>query len=172
MLDQVSPRRGALELYIDAGPLARDIGYALGRDRLPESPLVLAGGALFGVALARLDTSLGSRQVLFATVGAVVVITGLCWSGPVRGRFGWLLPALVRGMECAFVTKTTAVIAPDLEWLAYAYLVVIAFHHTDSVARMRYLGRGPARWVYTAGLGYEGRMLGLAPLAVAGDQPD
>jgi hypothetical protein len=76
MLDQVSPRRGALELYIDAGPLARDIGYALGRVRLPEIPLVLAAGALLGVALAGLDTSLGSRQVLFATVGAVVVITG------------------------------------------------------------------------------------------------
>ena len=126
MLDQVSPRRGALELYIDAGPLARDIGHALGRVRLPEIPLVLAAGALLGVALAGLDTSLGSRQVLFATVGAVVVITGLCWSGPVRGRFGWLLPALVRVMEYAFVIRTTAVIAGDLEWLAYAYLVVIA----------------------------------------------
>jgi hypothetical protein len=170
MLDQVSPRRGALELYIDAGPLARDIGYALGRVRLPEIPLVLTAGALLGVALARLNTSLGSRQVLFVTVGAVVVITGLCWSGPVRGRFGWLLPALVRVMEYAFVTRTTAVIAPDLEWLAYAYLVVIAFHHTDSVARMRYLGRGPARWVYTAGLGYDGRMLVLAALAVTGSE--
>jgi hypothetical protein len=170
MLDQVSPRRGALELYIDAGPLARDIGHALGRVRLPEIPLVLAAGALLGVALAGLDTSLGSRQVLFATVGAVVVITGLCWSGPVRGRFGWLLPALVRVMEYAFVIRTTAVIAGDLEWLAYAYLVVIAFHHTDSVARMRYLGRGPARWVYTAGLGYDGRMLVLAALAVTGSE--
>jgi|SRR5262245_29942176 len=170
MLDQVPPRRGALELYIDAGPLARDIGYALGRVRLPEIPLVLAAGALLGVALARLDGSLGSRQVLFATVGAVVVITGLCWSGPVRGRFGWLLPALVRVMEYAFVARTTAVIAADLEWLAYGYLVVIAFHHTDSVARMRHLGRGPARWVYTAGLGYDGRMLVLAALAVTGTE--
>ena len=170
MLDQVSPRRGALELYIDAGPLARDIGYALGRVRLPEIPLVLTAGALLGVALARLDTSLGSRQVLFATVGAVVVITGLCWSGPVRGRFGWLLPALVRVMEYAFVARTTAVIAPDLEWLAYVYLVVIAFHHTDTVARMRHLGRGPARWVYTAGLGYDGRMLVLAALALTGSE--
>src|SRR5215813_3307228 len=120
MLDQVSPRRGALELYIDAGPLARDIGYALGRVRLPEIPLVLT--------------------------------------------------ALVRVMEYAFVARTTAVIAPDLEWLAYVYLVVIAFHHTDTVARMRHLGRGPARWVYTAGLGYDGRMLVLAALALTGPE--
>src|SRR4029450_10996665 len=148
MLDQVSPRRGALELYIDAGPLARDIGYAVGRVRLPEIPLVLAAGALLGVALARLDTSLGSRQVLFATVGAVVVITGLCWSGPVRGRFGWLLPALVRVMEYAFVTRTTAGIGPDLG------------------------GRGEAgaRGVYTAGLVYGGGMRALAAWAVPGSE--
>lgn len=170
MLDQISPRRGALELYVDAGPLARDIGYAVGRVRLPEIPLLLFAAALLGAALTRLDTSLGSRQILFATVAAVVVITGLCWSGPVRGRFGWLLPAIVRVIEYAFVTRTTAVIAGDLQWLAYTYLVVIAFHHTDSVARMRHVGRGPARWVYTAGLGYDGRMLTLAALAVSGTE--
>jgi hypothetical protein len=170
MLDQISPRRGALELYVDAGPLARDIGYAAGRVRLPEIPLLLFAGALLVAVLARLDTSLGSRQLLFATVAAVVVITGLCWSGPVRGRFGWLLPAIVRVIEYAFVTRTTAVIAGDLQWLAYTYLVVIAFHHTDSVARMRHVGRGPARWVYTAGLGYDGRMLTLAALAVSGTE--
>jgi hypothetical protein len=170
MLDQISPRRGALELYVDAGPLARDIGYAAGRVRLPEIPLLLFAGALLGVVLARFDTSLGSRQLLFATVGAVVVITGLCWSGPVRGRFGWLLPAIVRIIEYAFVTRTTVVVAEDLQWLAYTYLVVIAFHHTDSVARMRHAGRGPARWVYTAGLGYDGRMLTLAALALSGTE--
>ncbi len=168
MLDEIPARRGALEIYVDAGPIARDIGQALGRIRLPEIPLLLGAAALLGLALARLDTSLASRQLLFGAVGAVVVITGLCWSGPVRGRFGWWLPALVRAIEYAFVVRTTAVVAEDLQWLSFGYLVVIAFHHTDSVARMRHTGRGPARWVYTAGLGYDGRMLVLAALVLSG----
>lgn len=169
MLDEKPVRRVALELYVDAGPLARDIGYAMGRLRLPEIPLLLLAGTIMGGVLVGFDGSLGWRQALFGTVCGVVVLTGLCWSGPVRGRFGWLLPALVRAIEYAFVIRTTAVFAPDLLWLAYLYLVAVAFHHTDTVARLRHLARGPARWVYTAGLGYDGRMLVVAALVVAGE---
>jgi hypothetical protein len=72
-------------------------------------------------------------------------------------------------MEYAFVIRTTAVIAGDLEWLAYAFLVVIAFHHTDSVARMRHLGRGPARWVYS-GAWLRRADAGPAALALTGSE--
>ena len=37
MLDQVSPRRGALELYIDAGPLARARNYTIEISRPPPA---------------------------------------------------------------------------------------------------------------------------------------
>jgi Family of unknown function (DUF5941) len=180
MLDSQPARRSALELYVDAGPLARDIGYAVGRVRLPEIPLMLLAVAAMAAVLAGREPATGGQdvdglwvssywpQILFGGIGAVIVITGLCWSGPVRGRFGWILPALVRVIEYAFVIRTVAVVDPDAQWLAYLYLTVVGYHHTDTVARLRHVGRGPARWVYTAGLGYDGRMLVIGGLVLAG----
>ncbi len=178
MLDPQPSRRKSLELYVDAGPLARDVGYAAGRVRPPEIPLLLFAGVIVGGVLTGYDDATPGAdglwasshwsQLLFGVVGAAVVITGLCWSGPVRGRLGWLLPPILRVIEYGFVIRTTTVVAPDLTWLAYVYLAVVAYHHTDTIARLRHLGLGPARWVYTAGLGYDGRMLVVAALALAG----
>lgn len=157
-----------LEYEIDDGPLVRDIGQALRGLRFPEIHLLLLAAVLMGVPLWLLDDSDAARQWLFAGTVIGLIVTGLCWSGPVRGRFGWLLPALLRALEYSYVLLLTYRLAPDLLPVAYGYLVVVAFHHYDVAYRLRHTGRPPARWVYTAGLGYDGRLLVIAALTLSG----
>jgi len=157
-----------LEYQMDAGPLVRDIGQALRGLRFPELHMLLLAAVLMGVPLWLLEDTDAARQWLFAGTVIGLIVTGLCWSGPVRGRFGWLLPALLRAIEYSYVLLLIYRLAPDLLPVAYGYLVVVAFHHYDIAYRLRHTGRAPARWVYTAGLGYDGRLLIIASLTLAG----
>ena len=168
MFDLGAERPSDLEYQMDAGPLARDIGQALRGLRFPELHLLLLAATLMGVPLWLLEDTTSARQWLFTGTLIGLVVTGLCWSGPVRGRFGWLLPSMLRAIEYSYVIALVYQLAPDLLPVAYAYLVVVAFHHYDTAYRLRHTGTGPARWLYTAGLGYDGRLLVIASLTLAG----
>jgi hypothetical protein len=96
-----------------------------------------------------------------------VVATGLAFAGPVRGRFRWAVPSVLRLAELGLVLRLTQVLAPDAAAVAYLLLFVLAFHHYDTLFRVL-AGAETPRWVGTAGFGYDGRMLLVAALALAG----
>jgi uncharacterized protein DUF5941 len=52
----------------------------------------------------------------------------------------------------------------------YALIGALAYHHYDTVYRTRQR-LWPARWVFAAGLGWDGRMLVAAVAALAGVLP-
>jgi phosphatidylglycerophosphate synthase len=158
-VEQVSGRDGEIDQLVDVGR----VGRALAR-RLPplERPVVapaLAGvAAVFTVAVA----GTGQRWLIVLGLLAVVVLAAPAWREPPGGAFGWLLPGVVRGLEYGLVVRVVAAVDHDAMPLAYGALCAVAYHHYDTVYRWRHTGSGPHRWVFRAGLGWDGRLLLLA----------
>ncbi|MGQ0632316.1 MAG: DUF5941 domain-containing protein [Sporichthyaceae bacterium] len=92
------------------------------------------------------------------------LLASLLWKGRLGGRFGWLLPGLVRAIEYTLVVVLVAAVDSAAVAAAFAYLAALAYHHYDTVYRWRHTGAGPPRWVFAAALGVEGRILALLAL--------
>ena len=163
--DTAAPTRTAdLDHHLDAGPLARFVGAQVRRLKLRQSIPIAVFGLLALAAFVVVPYWIAAAAGL---VIAGVVISGLSWWRPVGGRLGWLLPALLRGIEYSLVVRFTAVVSPDAMPAAYAFLAAVAYHHYDTVYRLRHTGTGPSPWTYVIGLGYDGRLI-LVALFVAG----
>jgi hypothetical protein len=157
-----------LDAYRDDGPLASWIGrLADGRLRAGEASLTLLGLLPVVAVLAwpaqRLSVGAASAGI---AIGVVLVALGAHDTG--RGRLAWLVPALLRTIEFGGLVKLTVVAAPDAMPACYALLGVLAFHHYDTVYRLRHQRVAPPRWVATLGGGWDGRLLQGCVLAVAG----
>lgn len=157
-----------LVAYCDPGPLAQLLCRAGSRLRSPGTAVMLmvAVTPLAGVllVLGRLP-----HPALVAAVGWYVVLTGLALGRGVSGRFGWLVPVLVRAAEYALVARATAVVAPEALPAAYGLIAAAAWHHYDAVYRLRHLGAAPPGWLAVAGGGFDLRMLVVALLALGGE---
>lgn len=100
------------------------------------------------------------------------------WIGRVLGADGpprehayaleWLVPPLVRVAEYGCLAALTAAADPEALPLCFAFLGVLAFHHYDTVYRLRHQRLTPPPWVRIAGAGWEGRLLVASILAWAG----
>jgi hypothetical protein len=100
------------------------------------------------------------------------------WVGRVLGRdrpprerayaLEWLVPPLVRLVEYGLLATLTAAADPDALPLCFAFLGVLAFHHYDTVYRLRHQRLAPPSWVRLAGAGWEGRLLIASILALTG----
>jgi hypothetical protein len=76
------------------------------------------------------------------------------------GRFDWLVPPILRLTEYGFIASVGfARSVPPL--LILAVLGAVAFHHYDTVYRVRQRVY-PPQWLSLAGLGWDGRMLVIA----------
>ncbi len=85
-----------------------------------------------------------------------------------RGRFSWLVPGTIRALEYGLLILTAALAHGDAMRACFALLAVLAFHHYDTVYRLRQQGAPPPAWVSTATGGWEGRIiLAFVALAVA-----
>jgi len=84
------------------------------------------------------------------------------------GRLAWLVPPLVRVLEYGFLIWLTATAAPDAMPRCFALLGVLAFHHYDTVYRLRHQRVAPPAWVRAIGGGWEGRVALAALAAVLG----
>lgn len=80
----------------------------------------------------------------------------------------WLVPPCLRALEYGSLIAVTALADPDALPMCFALLVVLAFHHYDTVYRLRHQGPAPPSWLRAAGGGWEGRILGACLLALAG----
>ncbi|WP_089107252.1 DUF5941 domain-containing protein [Streptomyces hyaluromycini] len=154
----------ALADLADNGPLAGFVSRTGGRTPLGP-PLVLA---LAGVAV--LTASLLSGVTWAPVVGAFVyaVASGRALAGPLKGALDWLVPPLFRAAEygTVLVLASKSGVNGALP-AAFGLVAAVAYHHYDTVYRIRGDAGAPPAWLVRAIGGQEGRTLLVTVLAAA-----
>jgi phosphatidylglycerophosphate synthase len=151
----------ALADLADSGPLASLVARAT-RARLGAPLLVaLAGTAVLAVALF-------SGVTWAPVVGAVVytVTAGQALYRPLKGSLDWLVPPLFRAAEYGTVLVLAA--QADVNGAlpaAFGLVGAVAYHHYDTVYRIRGDAGAPPAWLVRAIGGHEGRTLLVTVLA-------
>ncbi|MFE0099747.1 DUF5941 domain-containing protein [Streptomyces sp. NPDC059009] len=155
----------ALRDLADNGPLAGLFSRFVLGPRTQGAPVfAFAGGAaLIGTALAN---SYGSIVVV---VGAAVYVafSGLALARPLKGPLDWLVPPFFRAAEYGTVLVLAA--KADVNGAlpaAFGLVSAVAYHHYDTVYRIRGNAGAPPHWLVRAIGGQEGRTLVVALAAV------
>ncbi|KOG29288.1 DUF5941 domain-containing protein [Streptomyces resistomycificus] len=153
----------ALADLADNGPLASLVARAT-RVRLGAPLLVaLAGTAVLAVSL--------FSGVTWAPVAGAVVYTvtaGQALYRPLKGALDWLVPPLFRAAEYGTVLVLAA--RADVNGAlpaAFGLVAAVAYHHYDTVYRIRGNAGAPPAWLVRAIGGHEGRTLLVTVLAAA-----
>ncbi|RPF37846.1 DUF5941 domain-containing protein [Streptomyces sp. TLI_185] len=153
----------ALADLADSGPLAELLGRAArGESRHSMAYLAFVGAAL--VTLSALLWGAGWQTVLcgvgYVLMSAVTVLR------PLKGPLDWLVPPLFRAAEYGTVLVLAA--KADVNGAlpaAFGLVAAVAYHHYDTVYRIRgNAGASPA-WLVRAIGGHEGRTLLVTVLA-------
>jgi hypothetical protein len=156
--------------YRDDGPVAQTLGRLTGGQLPPLLPLLVA--AIVTAILLVAGVGGQTSPAIFAPVLALL-LCGPASANPHSGRLDWLVPPLIRAIEYGYLA-TLGFAHGVSKPLVYAFIGILAYHHYDTVYRTRQR-LWPARWVFRAGLGWDGRMLiavaatlvGVLPLAFA-----
>ncbi|MEV5457994.1 DUF5941 domain-containing protein [Streptomyces cellulosae] len=149
----------ALADLADGGPLTE----LLHRSRARGGVAAAALGAVLVTGSALLWGA-GWQTVLAAV--AYVICSAAATGRPLTGRLDWLVPPLFRAAEYG----TVLVLAADAEVngalpAAYGLVSAVAYHHYDTVYRIRGGAGAPPRPLVRATGGHEGRTLAVAVLA-------
>ncbi|MGW8779946.1 DUF5941 domain-containing protein [Streptomyces sp. NPDC055796] len=156
----------ALADLADSGPVAELAGRLVGR----MAPGAAIAAAVIG-SVALLWTAwayeFGARQVVIAAV-FYAVLAGAAVARPLKGALDWLVPPVFRAAEYTTVLILAAKAdVPGALPAAFGLVAAVAYHHYDTVYRIRGGSGAPPRWlVWTIG-GHEGRVLLTAVLASA-----
>jgi hypothetical protein len=86
--------------------------------------------------------------------------------GAGTGPVTWIVPPLLRLFEYGSLITLTVLTDRNALPLCIAFLGVLAFHHYDTVYRLRHQGRPPSPWVRAVGGGWDGRLLIASLLAL------
>ncbi|CAM5321856.1 hypothetical protein GCM10010261_67050 [Streptomyces pilosus] len=158
----------ALADLTDSGPLTEALGGPLAKParRLPgfAAPAVALLGGLTVVATA-VFTGFGGPWTVLAAV-AYVLTSELAVARPLKGALDWLVPPFFRAAEYGTVLGLAA--AADVDGAlpaAYGLVAAVAYHHYDTVYRIRGNAGASPRWLVRAIGGHEGRVLAVAVLA-------
>ncbi|TQL18823.1 DUF5941 domain-containing protein [Streptomyces sp. SLBN-134] len=158
----------ALADLADSGPLVEALtrGGKSPAGRLPGSvapAVALLGGAAV-VATAALTGFGGPWTAVAACV--YVLASALAVARPLKGALDWLVPPFFRAAEYG----TVLALAADADVngalpAAYGLVAAVAYHHYDTVYRIRGNAGASPRWLVRALGGHEGRTLAVAVLA-------
>ncbi|WP_328947024.1 CDP-alcohol phosphatidyltransferase family protein [Streptomyces sp. NBC_00250] len=156
----------ALADLADSGPLAGIAGRILGRTGiLMLPPLVLAVIATGALLAAVLGRPFGSQQTIVAAA-LYVVFSGAAVARPLKGPLDWLLPPLFRAAEYTTVLVLAARSdSPQALPAAFGLVAAVAYHHYDTVYRIRGGTGAPPAWLVRVTGGHEGRTLLVTVLA-------
>lgn len=156
----------ALADLADSGPLAELQARLLrGRAGAVGGPVYVAAlGAALMIAGA-LYLPFGDAR-LIAVVVIYVLTAGLAASRPLKGALDWLVPPLFRAAEYATVLVLAAK-ADSAQALpaAFGLVAAVAYHHYDTVYRIRGGTGAPPAWLVRTVGGHEGRTLVVVVLA-------
>ncbi|MFD4117688.1 DUF5941 domain-containing protein [Streptomyces niveus] len=158
----------ALADLADTGPLAELVARAVRRPvrALPGVlPLLVAlagGAAVVGVA------AFGPLDSPLLILGALVyvVTSGIAVAHRMGGPLDWLVPPVFRATEYGFLLVLAArADVPGALPAAFGLVAAVAYHHYDTVYRIRGGAGAPPRGLVRALGGHEGRTLLVAVLA-------
>ncbi|MET8076520.1 DUF5941 domain-containing protein [Streptomyces sp. NPDC005303] len=154
----------ALADLADNGPLAGLLArVSLAPLGGPRAAVALAGTAILALTLFSGDT--------WATVGSALVYAiaaGQALYRPLKGALDWLVPPLFRAAEYGTVLVLAA--QADVNGAlpaAFGLVGAVAYHHYDTVYRIRGNAGAPPAWLVRAVGGHEGRTLLVTVLAAA-----
>ena len=157
-----------LDAYRDDGPLAMGLGRTLGPLVPVPAALLTALAGLPLIALLAIDGERVSREALGVAVAWALLAGGVAAGRPDTGRFAWIVPPVLRLLEYGSLLALAAVAEPNAVPACFALVAVLAFHHYDTVYRLRHQGADPPRWLSLAGGGWDGRMVLGYVLLLAG----
>ncbi len=151
---------GALADLADSGPLGQAFAAVRSGWPLPAPVIAFLGGAAV-VAVAAL-TSFGSPWVV---VGAVVhvALSGFALARPLKGPLDWLVPPFFRAAEYGTILALAA--KADVNGAlpaAFGLVAAVAYHHYDTVYRIKGGTGAPPLWLVRAIGGQEARTLVVA----------
>ncbi|MCP3818299.1 CDP-alcohol phosphatidyltransferase family protein [Streptomyces sp. A3M-1-3] len=158
----------ALADLADSGPLAELVVRALGRlgayPPFGSRALIAAEGAVILVAAAWLAPfgspwMIGAAALYALTSGAAVAL-------PLKGSLDWLVPPVFRAAEYGTILLLAA--RSEVNGAlpaAFGLVAAVAYHHYDTVYRIRGGTGAPPRWLVRSAGGHEGRVLVAAVLA-------
>jgi phosphatidylglycerophosphate synthase len=145
----------ALADLADTGPIAEGLARLFRGRGLPAAALV---GAVVMIATS-LFAPVGSAWPLVAA-GCYAVTSALAVAGPLKGALDWLVPPVFRAAEYGTILVLAAV--SDVNGAlpaAFGLVAAVAYHHYDTVYRIRGGTGAPPRALVRATGGHEGRAL-------------
>ncbi|WP_404817170.1 DUF5941 domain-containing protein [Streptomyces thermolineatus] len=147
----------ALADLADTGPVAAAVARVPAPRAVPAPVWAAAGTA--ALLLTVLLTGTGSWWAV-AAAGGYALLSGAAVSRPLDGRLDWLAPPLFRTAEYT----TVLVLAARSEVngalpAAFGLVAAVAYHHYDTVYRIRGGTGAPPVWLVRAIGGHEGRVL-------------
>ncbi|MGW5104897.1 DUF5941 domain-containing protein [Streptomyces sp. NPDC004100] len=155
----------ALADLTDSGPLTRLLTRGRpGKVRLTVlAPLCAALGAVVLVGSAAL---FGASWTLVVAAGLYVLFSAEAVERPLKGALDWLVPPFFRAAEYSTVLILAAKAdVPGALPAAFGLVAAVAYHHYDTVYRIRGGAGAPPAWLVCATGGQEGRVLLVAVLA-------
>ncbi|MEU7278082.1 DUF5941 domain-containing protein [Streptomyces sp. NPDC045431] len=165
----------ALADLADSGPIAELVARAGRRPQvrpiLRSPALISVVGAVFLLAFVCLEPFGSPFTVLAAVVYAV--FAGGAVARPLKGALDWLVPPVFRAAEYVTILVLAARSDdPGALPAAFGLVAAVAYHHYDTVYRIRGGTGAPPAWLVRTIGGHEGRTLVVAVLAAtltAGD---
>lgn len=158
----------ALADLADSGAIAQALARLL--KKLPAKPpfgarvLVALSGAVILVAAAWLEPYGSWLPVLAAVLYTLTSAAAVAL--PLKGALDWLVPPLFRTAE--YVTVLVLAAKADVNGAlpaAFGLVGAVAYHHYDTVYRIRGNAGAPPNWLVRAIGGHEGRTLLVTVLA-------
>ncbi|QKV97486.1 CDP-alcohol phosphatidyltransferase family protein [Streptomyces sp. NA02950] len=154
----------ALAELADSGPVAELVARAAARrPRGFLAPLLAALGAVLLVSCA---AAAPGGWLPVAAAGGYALCAGLAVAAPLTGPLDWLVPPVFRAAEYG----TILVLAARSEVngalpAAFGLVAAVAYHHYDTVYRIRGGTGAPPHWLVRAIGGHEGRILAVTVAA-------
>ncbi|MGW0877528.1 DUF5941 domain-containing protein [Streptomyces sp. NPDC002740] len=154
----------ALADLADNGPAAQALARFLPAAPRVTAPLSAAVGALMVTLGAWLW---GASWWVVLMAGAYVLLSAEAVDHPLKGALDWLIPPLFRAGEYGTVLILAARVDVDGALpAAFGLVAAVAYHHYDTVYRIRGNAGAPPAWLVRAIGGQDGRTLLVALLAV------
>ncbi|MEU3027122.1 DUF5941 domain-containing protein [Streptomyces incarnatus] len=157
----------ALADLADPGPLTEAVGR-VARRGLPG--LAVPAAALLGGAAVVACSAFSGYGSVVPVIGALVYVltSALAVARPLKGALDWLVPPFFRAAEYGTVLALAAEAGVNGALpAAFGLVAAVAYHHYDTVYRIRGNAGAPPAWLVRSIGGHDGRTLLVTVLAAA-----